>query len=49
MYLQGGIRDTDVETENGLADTVGEREGGMNRESSNDMNTTMCRQWETAV
>ena len=43
MYLQGRNRDTDVETENGLADTVGEREGGMNREGNKDVYISMCR------
>ena len=43
MSLQGRDRDTDVEIENGLVDTVREREGGMNRQSSINMYTTMCK------
>ena len=33
----------DVDVENGLVDTVGDVEGGMNRESSTDIIHCMCK------
>jgi len=38
--LQGRNRDADVE--NGHVDAVGERESGMNWESSTDIHTLLC-------
>ena len=44
--MQG--RNGDADVENGLADTVGEGEGGMNGESRISIYTGLCVKWRSA-